>query len=175
MKRGCRECLGRREFLLSSARALSAAALLPPLVSLGCGRAAPGPTIDPADAGCAGDGGASACTVDANTLILPLSSHPELQSVGGSLILSDSRYRDPVCGNDNLVVVQVSPGVFSAFSASCTHACCTVQAANGGFHCACHGSQFTLDGQVSRGPARTSLASIPVCFDGCSVYVQLAG
>ncbi len=173
----CRSCVGRRDFLRATAQALGAAALLPHLASLAaCGADAAGQrALDGGDAGpdCNGDGG-SVCTVNANTLVLPLAEHPELQAVGGLLILSDSRYSDPICQNNELVVAQVSEGTFAAFSASCTHACCTVSADNGGFSCPCHGSQFTLDGQVSRGPARSALPSIPVCFDGCSVYVQLA-
>jgi Rieske Fe-S protein len=29
------------------------------------------------------------------------------------------------------------------------------------------GSQFDLTGNVTRGPARTALASVPLCSDGC--------
>lgn len=169
---------GRRAFLLASARALGAVAALPPLVSL----AACGPGSDEGGGDGDGDGGptcgdggaAPQCTVDANTLVLPLASNAALQSVGGSLFLSDSRYRDPVCGESELVVVQLSQGRFAAFSASCTHACCTVQAVSGGFTCPCHGSDFNLSGQVTRGPASSALPPLAVCFDGCSVYVQLA-
>jgi nitrite reductase/ring-hydroxylating ferredoxin subunit len=179
--RGCKDCPDRREFLRTSAQALGALVVLPPLASLaacGLGTGAHTPSVDAGHItpDCSGDAGVpSTCTVNSNTLVLALAANSALQAVGGSVMLSDSRYRDPYCGNNEFIVVQVSQGKFAAFSASCTHACCTVQpSSNGGFECPCHRSQFSLEGQVTRGPAGAPLSSIPVCFDGCSVFVQLA-
>jgi len=44
-----------------------------------------------------------------------------------------------------------------AQSAICTHRDCLLSATNGGFRCRCHGSTFTVDGHVTRGPARRDL------------------
>lgn len=43
-------------------------------------------------------------------------------------------------------------GVF-AVSTVCTHLGCIVKPKPGGFECPCHGSEFTRDGSVTRGPA----------------------
>lgn len=51
---------------------------------------------------------------------------------------------------------------FSAFSLVCTHLGCTVEKAEQGFACPCHGSRFDADGQVTHGPAAASLRSLRV-------------
>ncbi|NCO36669.1 MAG: ubiquinol-cytochrome c reductase iron-sulfur subunit [Armatimonadetes bacterium] len=42
---------------------------------------------------------------------------------------------------------------FHAISSTCTHLGCTVNSAEGGFDCPCHGSKFDPKGQVKKGPA----------------------
>ncbi len=42
---------------------------------------------------------------------------------------------------------------FRCLSAVCTHLGCTVNRAETGFHCPCHGSVFNRDGAVESGPA----------------------
>lgn len=42
---------------------------------------------------------------------------------------------------------------FHTMSATCTHLGCTVNSAEGGFDCPCHGSKFDAQGQVKKGPA----------------------
>jgi Rieske Fe-S protein len=138
-----------------------------------------GPTAVP-DAGADAGSGCSqaACTVDANTLVLPLADHPELVPVLGWKVYTDSRYTDPICQGDQILVIQVSQGQYVALSASCTHACCTVELSTNGsgypeIYCPCHQSTYNLQGGADGGPAPQSLPPLPVCFDGCTVYVQL--
>jgi cytochrome b6-f complex iron-sulfur subunit len=47
---------------------------------------------------------------------------------------------------------------FRAASAVCTHLGCTVNLAEKGFHCPCHGSVFDQSGRVVSGPAPSPLA-----------------
>jgi cytochrome b6-f complex iron-sulfur subunit len=47
---------------------------------------------------------------------------------------------------------------FRCMSAVCTHLGCTVNRAQKGYHCPCHGSVFSPDGAVESGPAPKTLA-----------------
>jgi cytochrome b6-f complex iron-sulfur subunit len=48
------------------------------------------------------------------------------------------------------------------FSAVCPHEGCTVAPDDEQLACPCHGSQFELNGELKRGPARTGLTPFPV-------------
>ncbi len=115
------------------------------------------------------------CTSDANTLVLSFADHPELMNVGGSALVEDPRFQDPVCGQDFVMVAQATAGNYVAVSGSCTHSCCTVSFNKTAqrFDCPCHGSRFNLQGKVILGPAALPLKSLNVCADDCAVYVQL--
>jgi Rieske Fe-S protein len=63
---------------------------------------------------------------------------------------------------DGILITQPSPGVFNGFIARCTHAGCALAVKNGGIECPCHGSRFTLDGAVERGPAADPLVAQPL-------------
>lgn len=66
------------------------------------------------------------------------------------------------------VVLQPSPGIFTAFTAVCTHLGCVVawQEQAGEFLCPCHGGRFSADGQVLAGPPPRPLESLVVTLDG---------
>ena len=51
---------------------------------------------------------------------------------------------------------------FKALSLVCTHLGCTVEEADGGFKCPCHGSRYDAGGNVERGPARLPLRQLRV-------------
>jgi Rieske Fe-S protein len=115
----------------------------------------------------------NACTANADTLVVSLADHPQLAKPGGSVVLTDSRYTDPICAQHTIIVAQPSAGKFIAFSASCTHACCTVGFTGTEFACPCHGSRYNLEGEVTQGPAPQSLPAVPFCADACAVYLKL--
>ncbi|MDP5338844.1 MAG: FAD-dependent oxidoreductase, partial [Nodularia sp. (in: cyanobacteria)] len=51
----------------------------------------------------------------------------------------------------------------SAISLTCTHQGCTVKpAADGSFHCPCHGAVFAADGKVVKGPAQRDLPKFEI-------------
>jgi Rieske Fe-S protein len=81
--------------------------------------------------------------------------------VGGGVILN----------NPALVVTQPEAGTFKAFSSTCTHMGCTVNAvADGTIDCPCHGSRFSIDdGSVQSGPAPSPLPETAVKVVGGQV------
>jgi Rieske Fe-S protein len=69
---------------------------------------------------------------------------------------------------EQVVITQPVEGEFKAFSATCTHAGCAVNAVQGGtINCPCHGSKFEIaDGSVRTGPAGRPLDLRGVKVDG---------
>jgi Rieske Fe-S protein len=71
---------------------------------------------------------------------------------------------------DDVVITQPTAGDFKGFSATCTHAGCTVnKVADGTIQCPCHGSKFNLDGSVANGPAAKPLEPQIVAVEGDSI------
>jgi len=73
---------------------------------------------------------------------------------------------------DPMIVYQEIPAVlfqnegkYQAFSLRCTHLGCTLEEAGDGFSCPCHGSEFTLDGTVLKGPALDDLPELRTEID----------
>ena len=68
------------------------------------------------------------------------------------------------------VVTQPVAGDFKGFSAVCTHTGCLLnEIADGTINCPCHGSKFSLDGEVVNGPATRPLETIAVRVQGDSI------
>ena len=78
--------------------------------------------------------------------------------------------------SDTILVVRVSDTEVAAVSAICTHDACenlyTPSAMT--FDCPCHGSKFSLTGQVLRGPARRALKTYRATLAGTTITVTLA-
>jgi Rieske Fe-S protein len=51
---------------------------------------------------------------------------------------------------------------FKAMSLACTHLGCMVEQRNFGFECPCHGSRYTLEGKVVKGPASSNLPQLRI-------------
>lgn len=81
---------------------------------------------------------------------------------GGGLILADA----------HVVLTRTDSGEVLAFSATCTHQGCTVNAVEGGLIlCPCHGSKFDLaTGAPVAGPAITPLPPVTVEVRGEDVF-----
>ena len=110
--------------------------------------------------GCAvyGPGGATApATVAPAAPGAALASTAQVP-VGGGLVLADQ----------DLVLTQPVAGQFKAFSATCTHQGCKVNAVAGGtINCPCHGSSFAVaDGSVTAGPAPSPLPEKQISVQG---------
>jgi Rieske Fe-S protein len=145
-------------------RALAAA-----LVCTGCG-VSPAPSSSPDAAtpspdGASGPAGTSRC---GTSLCLDLDdpANAALATPGGSRLLS--------VDGKALIVGRVSQTELVALSSICTHAGCTVRFATTGITCPCHGSQFSLDGAVTHGPATKPLAEYATTFDPATNVATIA-
>jgi cytochrome b6-f complex iron-sulfur subunit len=74
---------------------------------------------------------------------------------------SDSAVSVQDSSGRSLLLTQ-SGGKLTALDATCTHQGCTVSPAGPELVCPCHGSQFTLTGAVTSGPAPTALHVVAV-------------
>lgn len=106
-------------------------------------------------AGCASGSGAPAPTAAAPAAGAPLVA---LADVPVGQVVSATT-------PDGAKVLVARPGDSDvvAFSAVCTHQGCTVEPADDGLKCPCHGSQFAaLTGEVVQGPAQRALPRVEV-------------
>lgn len=71
----------------------------------------------------------------------------------------------------NVAVFRDDEGVF-AISTVCTHLGCIVKTSANGFDCPCHGSGFTKDGTVRKGPAPKPLPWLKVSRAGATITVD---
>lgn len=72
----------------------------------------------------------------------------------------------------NVVVTQPEAGDFKAFSAVCSHTGCLInEVADGTINCPCHGSRFSLDGNVVNGPATRPLTAEAITVQGSSIVL----
>ncbi len=71
----------------------------------------------------------------------------------------------------NVAVFRDAEGVY-AISTVCTHLGCIVKSGADGFDCPCHGSGFTKDGTVRKGPAPKALPWLKVAVSGAGYVVD---
>lgn len=86
-------------------------------------------------------------------VILPIKG--DLEKIGGYTIIDVHENAE----SRKVIVARVDANTLAACSAICTHKGCTVEydANSKEWVCPCHGSQFSLDGQVVHGPAKRPL------------------
>ena len=70
-----------------------------------------------------------------------------------------------------VAIFKSADGIY-AVSTVCTHLGCLVKANAEGFECPCHGSTFTADGSVSRGPAPRALPWLKVSVSGGALTID---
>ncbi len=88
---------------------------------------------------------------------LVVRNHPSLDQKGGSLKVLPDGWTAP------LYVLAVPEG-YVVVSPICTHQGCTVGIEGKYLVCPCHGSTYTREGTVVRGPAEKSLRRFPSTF-----------
>ena len=123
----------------------------------------PGCTSDGGDGNVATGNGA----VCGSNLCFNISDNPDLEAVGGIALFTQATGKK--------ILVQRTDAGFTALSAICTHAGCTVNF-NGTdkFNCPCHGSSFNSEtGAVINGPAATPLKNFTTTVAGDEVTIAL--
>lgn len=80
---------------------------------------------------------------------------PDLKSGEGGIMAADLK---------RIALYRDDQNVLHAFNAACTHLGCVVQwnAEEKSFDCPCHGSRFTVRGEVINGPAIAGLKKIDI-------------
>jgi Rieske Fe-S protein len=113
-------------------------------------------------AACASDGGGvtapagTGITIVGNTMTVPLTQNPTLTKPGGIIQAAAGQ----------VLIIRVSDTDYRALSSVCTHQACTVSRFDGTtLTCPCHGSQFAVGGNVTRGPATQALRSFPTSLN----------
>ena len=87
-------------------------------------------------------------------VVVKLSENASLQKSGGSVKV-----------NDELMLIRKSETEFLAVRTVCTHKGCDVELEGTKFVCPCHGSEYTLEGKVTEGPAEKDLKTFETMFD----------
>jgi cytochrome b6-f complex iron-sulfur subunit len=89
-----------------------------------------------------------------------------LAGVGGALLVQS------IAGV--FLVSHTSASAFTAIEGVCTHEGCTITGVDGAqYVCPCHGSRYTLSGQVVQGPALSSLRQYTTSFSAGVVTIAL--
>lgn len=137
--------LSRREFTRLATLACAA---------LACSSSDDGPTAP----------SANGVTINGNVMTVPLAQNPSLSQSNGFILVSSAR----------VLVVRVGNNEFRAVSSVCTHQGCTVNRFDGELlTCTCHGSQFSTNGSVARGPASSPLQAFATSYDAASNTIRV--
>ncbi len=75
--------------------------------------------------------------------------------------------------NRAIFVRRRAGGEWVAVHARCTHRGCQPEPVAERLVCPCHGSEFTLDGELLEGPARSDLARLPVERVGPDLVIRV--
>lgn len=96
-------------------------------------------------------------SISNSTIVLAIDASSPLASVGSAALVQAS--------GSSLLVARTAQDTFVALTAICTHQNCTItNFSNSTYTCPCHGSQFNTSGQVTKGPANTSLKKFQTQF-----------
>jgi Rieske Fe-S protein len=96
-----------------------------------------------------------------------LTGFPELQTPGKGIMVRAEGAEEPI------ILVALGEGNVRALSGVCTHLACAIRLTGGTLTCPCHGSTFSLEGAVTRGPAPEDLHEFPTQVSGQTVTITL--
>ena len=99
-------------------------------------------------------------TPDGTMVHLTLRNYPNLDRPGGALKIR------PEGTDQTYYVLALDDGQFAVVSPVCKHQGCTVNIAPDRLECPCHGSMYTREGGVLRGPTQSPLDRFAVEVSG---------
>ena len=138
-KEGSNKGLSRRDFIKKSAFGIAAGSAILSSFALDAFAKAPA---------------ARAIKITGDDITVKLSENAALSKTGGAVKI-----------NDEIMLIRKSDTEFLAVKTICTHKGCDVELEGDKFVCPCHGSEFSLDGKVQNGPAKTDLKIFETMFD----------
>ena len=95
------------------------------------------------------------------TVDLSNSGNAALAAAGGSLVAN------------GVIIIHIGGSVYHAFSATCTHAGCTVGYSSGTIFCPCHGGTYSPNtGAVTGGPPPSGLTAYTVTQSGTVLTIK---
>jgi nitrite reductase/ring-hydroxylating ferredoxin subunit len=154
----------RRTFCATACQALSL--LTVGAVVPGCGGGGGGGGGNPSGPSPAPSLRAVTGTVSGSTVLVTVDAASPLASVGGVATVA--------AGGNNFLVARTAADAFSALTTTCTHEACTINGYSAPvFQCPCHGSQFSTEGAVVRGPAAAPLRKYATGFAGDVLTITL--
>jgi Rieske Fe-S protein len=144
--------VSRRQFCAGACQVASCATLATLVTACGGGDGPTGPS---------GGGGASDLSVlrgnFANARVSVTTTGTPLAAVGGSARVESTA--------GLFLISRTSDAAFTVLAGDCTHEGCTITGATATeYVCPCHGSRYTKSGQVTNGPARSSLRQYASTF-----------
>jgi len=140
------------------------------LVAAACGSSSSGGSSD-AGTGAATTGGAAPTSAGPSAASSAGSS--SAPSVQGIIALSQvpTDKALSVKADGKTLLVSQSGGKLTALDATCTHQGCTVAPDGDHLACPCHGSEFSLTGEVKQGPATVALHPVAVKIESDQVVL----
>ena len=96
-----------------------------------------------------------------------LAQFPDLKIPGKGIVVRAEQAAEPI------ILLATDGGQVRALSGVCTHLACSVRLGDHGLSCPCHGSTFSLEGRVTRGPAPDDLHTFPTTLAGNTVVITL--
>jgi nitrite reductase/ring-hydroxylating ferredoxin subunit len=96
-----------------------------------------------------------------------LADHPSLANEGAVAAVENLTLLRPI------LLVRDQAGRLRAFDSWCPHTGCSVDPAGSRLFCSCHGSTYSLEGDVLRGPSRLPLIEYAARQEGDSLVVEL--
>lgn len=106
--------------------------------------------------GCANPGSVDVLTED---FTVKISEVPELQEIGKTALVDAGTLRP-------IAITHIAEGDFIVTGTECNHQHCGVTRSGDGWRCPCHGSTFTLEGDLLGGPATAGLTVYDWTLDG---------